>query len=137
MKDVIEAANEHRPGDARLVARNAMSAYVSRGLLALSVLVLTPYLYRELGQAGFGTWSIVFTFATVFTLLEFGFARGSSKLVAQLLAEGRRTELGEMIGVAVVVMGFLGLVSAAVCVLIALFGTGLVPACLEYDFRVS
>jgi O-antigen/teichoic acid export membrane protein len=137
MTDAIEAADEHRPSDARLVARNAMSAYVSRGLLAVSVLVLTPYLYRELGQAGFGTWSIVFTFATVFTLFEFGFARGSSKLVAQLLAEGRRAELGEMMGVAVVVMGVLGLVSAGVCVLIALVGTGLVPSGLANDFRQS
>ena len=137
MTDAVEAADDHRPGDARLLARNAMSAYVSRGLLALSVLVLTPYLFRELGQAGFGTWSIVFTFATVFTLFEFGFSRGSSKLVAELLAEGRRIELGRMIGVAVVVMGLLGVVSAAVCVVVAVFGDRLAPADLEGDFRLS
>jgi len=137
MKDAMEADDGHQPSGARLLARNVVSAYVSRGLVAVSVLVLTPYLFRELGQAGFGTWSIVFTFATVFTLFEFGFSRGASKLVAQLLAGNRRTELHRLIGVAVGVMGLLGLVSAAVCVLIAVFGTGLAPADLQGDFRQS
>jgi O-antigen/teichoic acid export membrane protein len=137
MKDGIEATDGQRPSDARLIARNAMSAYVARGLLAVSVLVLTPYLYRELGQAGFGTWSIVFTFATVFTLFEFGFSRGASKLVAELLAEGRRPELRRMTGVAVTVMGLLGLASAALCVVLAIFASGLAPAGLESDFRWS
>jgi O-antigen/teichoic acid export membrane protein len=135
MKDGIEAYEGRR--EVRLHARNAVSAYVARGLLAVSVLVLTPYLYRELGQAGFGTWSIVFTFASVFTLFEFGFSRGASKLVAELLAEDRRPDLRRLTGVAVTGMGLLGLASAALCVLLAIFASGLAPAGFEDDFRAS
>jgi O-antigen/teichoic acid export membrane protein len=120
-----------------LVARNAVSAYVSRGLLALSVLVVTPYLFRELGQAGFGTWSVVFTIASIFTLLESGFARGLSKLVAQLLAEGRRNELSQTVGVAVTLMVALGVLAAVICVIVAVLGAGLAPADLRDDFRQS
>src|SRR4051812_514644 len=53
-------------------ARNVLSSYGLRGLRAVSVLLLTPYLFRQLGLDGFGTWSVVFTIATVFSLVEYG-----------------------------------------------------------------
>jgi O-antigen/teichoic acid export membrane protein len=56
--------------------RNAAASYGTRAAMAGSVLVLTPVLFRGLGVAAFGTWSIVFTFGTVFSLGELGFARG-------------------------------------------------------------
>ena len=37
------------PSERRRMTRNAASAYGARALLGLSVLLLTPYLYRRLG----------------------------------------------------------------------------------------
>lgn len=44
-------------GERRAVLRNAASSYGARALLAVSTLLLTPYLFRTLGAGGFGTWS--------------------------------------------------------------------------------
>jgi O-antigen/teichoic acid export membrane protein len=80
------------------MARNAASNYLFRGLTALSVLLLTPYLFRTLGTDGFGTWSVMFTLATVFSLLEWGFSNGVTKYVAEFRAKARQEDLDQTVG---------------------------------------
>ena len=109
----------------RRVLRNAVSAYGARGLLALSALIVTPVLYRHLGAGGFGTWSVIFTFSTIFGLVELGFARGITKVSSELLARGRRAELQEAMGASVAQMGVLGLLASAVSVALGLLAPGL------------
>lgn len=94
--------------DGRRIARNAVSAYAVRGLVGLSALLLTPYLFRRLGAEGFGTWSVMFTLWTIFELIETGFSAGVIKLVSESRGSGRRGELRETVGAAVVLMGLLG-----------------------------
>jgi O-antigen/teichoic acid export membrane protein len=114
--------------DRRRLTRNAASAYGARALLGVSVLLLTPYLYRRLGAGGFGTLSVILTIGTVFSLIELGFARGVSKITAELLAKGRRRELEENIGASVVLFAALGVVAAVVLLLVGIFGSGLAAA---------
>ena len=85
----------------KAIARNAASSYGIRALRAISVLVITPYLFRRLGTGGFGTWSVMFTMTTVFALLEYGFATGVTKLVAEARGAGRRRELEQTLGTTV------------------------------------
>src|SRR5918911_3521645 len=90
------------------VVRNAAAAYGARAALALSAIVLTPVLFRGLGVAGFGTWSVVFTFGTVFSLGELGFARGITKVTAELAGARKGDELARTFGVAVSLLLGLG-----------------------------
>jgi O-antigen/teichoic acid export membrane protein len=119
------------------IARNAASAYGIRALRAVSVLLITPYLFRRLGAGGFGTWSVMFTLTTVFALLEYGFATGVTKLLAELRGAGRRRELEQTLGAAVVIMGGLGVLAAAVSAGMGVFGSGLASSGEEEGFRVG
>lgn len=119
------------------MARNATSTYVHRLLLGLSVLVLTPYLFRQLGLEGFGTWSVIFTAATVFSLVEIGFSLGLTKLVAELHSQGRRRELAEAVGAGVSAMVGLGLVMAGLAAVLALAGSGLASPGERDAFRIG
>src|SRR5688572_32876854 len=98
------------------IARNAASAYGTRALRALSVLLITPYLFRRLGVDGFGTWAVMFTVTAVFNLLEYGFSAGVTKFVAQFHARRARRELNETVGSAVVFLAGVGLVASAIAV---------------------
>jgi O-antigen/teichoic acid export membrane protein len=109
--------------------RNAVTSYGARGALGVSVIVLTPVLFRGLGVAAFGTWSVVFTFGTVFSLGELGFARGVTKVTAELIGTRRNDELARTFGVAVTLLAAL---SAAV---VGLTASGLAASGYESAFR--
>jgi O-antigen/teichoic acid export membrane protein len=121
----------------RAIARNAASSYGLRILRGVSVLLLTPYLFRSLGVGGFGTWSVMFTVATVFVLLEEGVSVGVTKFVAELSARGRRRELDETVGAAVVLMGAAGLVGAAIALAVGLLAPGLAAEGDREGFQVG
>jgi O-antigen/teichoic acid export membrane protein len=131
-RDVTHASSERRR-----LTRNAASAYGARALLGLSVLLLTPYLYRRLGAGGFGTLSVILTIGTTFSLIEMGFARGVSKITAELLAKGRRRELDENVGASVLLFGILGIAAAVVLLLVAIFGSGLASVGNRHAFAVG
>jgi O-antigen/teichoic acid export membrane protein len=119
------------------IARNITSSYGVQGLLGISTLVLTPYLYRRLGPGGFGTWSVMFTITTVFTLIETGVSSGISKYVAEYRARGRDRDLRATIyGGALLLAGF-GVLALLVSAAIALFATGLAAGGEEGDFRTG
>src|SRR5947209_5247287 len=98
----MAAASGSEPGapgsDRRGIARNAISSYGVRGMRIVVTLLMTPYLFRRLGAGGFGTWSVVFTFATIYQLVEFGFTVGVQKFAAEHGARGDDEELGRDIG---------------------------------------
>jgi O-antigen/teichoic acid export membrane protein len=104
------------------VVRNATSSYVYRFAYGIVVLLLTPYLFRDLGQGSFGTYSVVLTFATVFSLIEVAYSNGIAKLTAELHgaddADALRRLLGTALSLAVgigvaVSLGMVGLAVAA------------------------
>jgi O-antigen/teichoic acid export membrane protein len=132
-----EARPARPPSERRQFVRNAGSAYGLRFVLGLSALLLTPYLFRRLGVAGFGTWSVIFTISTVFSLLELGFGGGAVKLVAELRAKRQWRALDEAIGAAVVLQAVLGLVSVGIAVAVAFLASGLAPPEYQHDFQVG
>jgi O-antigen/teichoic acid export membrane protein len=119
----------------RRIARNAASAYGTRALVGLSALLLTPYLYRRLGGAAFGTWSVIFTLMMVAELIETGFSAGVIKLVSELRGQRRRADLERSAGFAVVLFAAVG-VGAALLLAGAGWGLdGLAAAGVRADFR--
>ena len=113
------------------VARNVGSSYGLRGLRALSVLVLTPYLFRSLGVDGFGSWSILFTVGTIFALVELGATVGVTKQVAE------QEDVRELVGVSAGLMAGLGVLALAVSLPLALLADGLVPERLADPFAAG
>lgn len=122
--------SEHRE-----IARNAATSYAARGLVGLSALLLTPYLFRRLGVDGFGTFSIAFALATIARLLETGFSGGVTRLVADARARGDRDELAKLVGAALALMAGLGVVGAAGFVGGAYALGGLAPEAHRDAFR--
>jgi O-antigen/teichoic acid export membrane protein len=106
-------------------SRNVTTSYALRALRGASVLVLTPYLFRELGVAGFGTWSLLFTVATIFSLVELAAALGVTKQVAELAGTGRTIQLRELVGAAAAVMLGLGVLALGLSVVLGLAAQGL------------
>lgn len=104
-------------------------------MFALGALLLTPYLFRELGTAGFGTWSVMFTLATVFSLLELGFATGVTKYVAELRARGDREQLQLTLGTAVTLLAALGTLAFGLSATAAVLFDGLADESLREAFR--
>ncbi|MGI8731524.1 MAG: oligosaccharide flippase family protein [Solirubrobacteraceae bacterium] len=119
------------------IARNAASAYAFRGLRAVSVLVLTPYLFRNLSLGDFGVYGVLITMAALFNLVETGFTVGLTKYVAEHRSRGDRRELAADLGVCVTLMAGLGV---AVCLggtAVALLAGGLAAGADGDGFRVG
>lgn len=93
------------------ITSNALSAYGVRALTAFSALLLTPYLFRRLGEEGFGTWSIMFVLLTMLELIELGFSASVVKFVAEYRGSGRPAEVQSSLSVGIVIMGGLGVVA--------------------------
>lgn len=121
----------------RTVARNAAAAYGERALLMVSALLLTPYLFRRLGLDGFGTWSLMFTVATIFTVLELGISVGVTKYVADFRAVRLPHELHALVGSAVAAMALIGGGTLVISVTLGFFATGLVPDSQREAFTIG
>jgi O-antigen/teichoic acid export membrane protein len=119
----------------RSLLRNALASYGNRGALAVGVLVSTPVLFRGLGVAAFGTWSVVVTFGAVFSLGELGFARGITKVTAELIGKRRYDELSRTFGVAVALLTGLGLLAALSAATVGFAAPGVAASGYESEFR--
>lgn len=121
--------------ETRSIVRSALSTYGVRALLALSVLLLTPYLFRTLGPPAFGTWSVLYTLATIVSLIEFGFSTGATKLIAELRGEKNRAGLEQTVGTSVSLMGLIGILTCGIFVAVGLLFDGLAASGEEEVFR--
>jgi O-antigen/teichoic acid export membrane protein len=118
-------------------ARNALSSYGARGLYAVALLVLTPYLYSGLGAGGFGTWSVMFTFTMVFNLVFTGFSAGLVKVLADLNARDRQDDFAGAVGASMMLLGVLGVAAAGISLVAGFLLAGLAADGLEDDFRAG
>lgn len=106
--------------------RNVIASYGVRGMRAFSVLLLTPYLFRKLGVAGFGAWSVLFTVTTIFSLVEYGATVGVTKFVAEYRESGRGREVRDLVAAALGAMTALGVGAMLLSAVLALAGGSLV-----------
>ena len=119
------------------IARNAASSYGTRLARGLSVLLITPYLFRRLGPDGFGTWGVMFTMTVVFSLLETGFSVGVTRFVAQFRARDQRAELNATVGCAVTLMGVAGAFAALVSIALGYLAPDLAASGSRHDFQLG
>jgi O-antigen/teichoic acid export membrane protein len=127
----------HGRSERRQFVRNAASAYAMRAILGISVVVITPFLYRQLGAGGFGTFSVVYTIGSIYLLIESGFARGVSKLVAEQLARGNRDEVSRTIGAAVTLLAGVGVLAAVTSIAVGLLLPGLAAESARHAFQIG
>jgi O-antigen/teichoic acid export membrane protein len=121
--------------EARRLGRNATSAYANRGLMVLSVLLLTPYLFSQLGVAGFGAWSVMFTFVTVFSLFEIEFLSGVTTGVARLDGDRQPAQIGRLVRGGAVLMAITGVIGLVVAAVVAFAADGLAAQADRAAFR--
>lgn len=107
---------ESSTSDGGRILRNALSAYGRYALLGVSVVLLTPFLFRRLGAGGFGTWSVMFTLLMVSELVETGLSAGVIKLVAEHRGRGDREGVESTIRFGMLLMAGAGACAAAVAV---------------------
>jgi O-antigen/teichoic acid export membrane protein len=119
------------------VVRNALTSYALRGLVGLSALALTPYLFRRLGDAGFGTWSVMLTLTTVYTVVTFGYVSAGGKLVAELRGKGDAAGLAVLARTATGLMLLAGLAALGLALLLAAFASGLAADGQEQEFALG
>lgn len=117
--------------------RNVFSAYGFRLVYGLTVLLLTPYLFRKLGASGFGTYSVILTLAIVYSVLESAFANGLAKLVAELRGQDRRRELNETVAVGLLLATGLGITALVASLALAQFAQGLAVPTDRESFRIG
>ena len=133
----MEVETAHGRPERLQFVRNAASAYAMRAILGISVLVVTPFLYRQLGAGGFGTFSVVYTIGSIYLLIESGFARGVSKVVAEQLARGNREQVSATIGTAVTLLAAVGVLAALTSIAIGLFLSGLASDSSRHAFQIG
>lgn len=93
--------------------RTVVTNYMTLGVQLLTTVVMTPVLVNGLGKTGYGVWSLVLTFVLYLQLLEFGFAKSTTRAVAQHEALGDRGSVRRVITTSVVMLTVPGLAALA------------------------
>ncbi|HEX9190315.1 MAG TPA: flippase [Vicinamibacteria bacterium] len=110
------------------LARNTLWNLVGQGAPLLAALLAIPFILRGLGTERFGALSLAWMLIGYFSLFDLGLGRALTKLVAEMVAEGRESEVPGLAWTALHLMAGLGVVGAA---LIALFSRWLVSGVLN------
>ena len=77
-----------------------MSNWVSLAVHVAVGLVLTPIIIRHVGKAGYGIWTVVYSFVGYYGLLNLGVRSAIMRYVARQAARGEKQALGETVGTA-------------------------------------
>lgn len=131
----VKPGSTGSPREHRALVRNVVSSYGVRGVQVLGALLLTPYLFRRLGADGFGTWSVMFTMATVAGLLELGPTAATTKFVAEYRSRRRPQDVDDTVGASVLMMIGFGVLTATAMACMGLLLPSLAAASERTAFR--
>lgn len=122
----------------RAVAKNALSGYATLVLGALIGVVVTPIMLRQLGTAGFGTWSLVLGTAGYVALLEAGLGTASTTRVAAVELDGP-DDVGRVLSTSLALCACAGALGLVVTVALAAVFPSLfsVPADLASESQIA
>ena len=81
-----------------------MTTYVAVGVQSAVTIVMTPVLVRGLGKSGYGIWSLALSLVLYLELLEFGFAKSTTRAVARYEALGDREAVRRTVTTSVAVL---------------------------------
>lgn len=93
--------------------RTLLTNYAVVGVQAVTTVIMTPVLVHGLGKTGYGVWSLALSFVLYLELLEFGFAKSTTRAVAHYEALGDRDAARRTITTSVVMLGAPALVALA------------------------
>lgn len=134
----MPAASNARPGSPRrALARNTLLSYANRFLRGFVAIALTAYLFKRIGADGFGTWSVLFAIATVWSLLEMGFTVGVQKHVAEHEANGSAEGIAADVAAAAAVLAGIAAVAGAATIAAAFLADGIASAGDREGFRLG
>lgn len=105
--------------------RNMAHGYAGHAFEAAAFLLLTPFLVRELGLAGFGLWSVAVALAEWLQLLDFGLKEAVMKYTAAHQARSNARAVRRVCDTAL----FVYLIAAVIA---AALGVGLAALALPY-----
>lgn len=119
------------------VSWTAMSSTLLFVVSVISTFFLSPYLIGTLGDARYGTWTLVAQMTGYYALLDFGTRGAVGYFVASLGAKGRTDELSSVVSTAFFTLLGIGAIVAALGGVLAFYLPGLfnVPAEFEREAR--
>lgn len=120
-----------RPGSGRRIARvvrNTASNAVGRGVTLALAFVLTPFVLRSLGEAGFGLWTLAQVVVGYGALLDLGIGASLVRQVAHVRADGTDDEAHVLAGTSTRTFAALAVLALVLGGLVALVAARVVDA---------
>jgi O-antigen/teichoic acid export membrane protein len=77
-----------RKGRARDILLNTLTSYLRDGIEIVSFIALIPFIIRTLGTESFGLWSLVWSFVSLFSLIDMGIGSSVVKYVGEARGQG-------------------------------------------------
>lgn len=100
-------------------ARNALANWIAFLFAALVGFFLSPFMVEHLGATGYGVWSLISGLLGYLALLDLGIRQAVNRYTARHHAAGEHAENSRIVSAALRLFTFLGLVAAALAVLLA------------------
>jgi O-antigen/teichoic acid export membrane protein len=110
--DQVRSVHDQRAGltDGPTLARNSVWNLLGQTLPLLVGVAATPVLIHRLGTDKFGVLALAWIVVGYFTLFDFGLGRALTKLIAQKLGDGSKTDIPVLFWTALFLMGGVGVV---------------------------
>ncbi len=102
----------------RKITRNSILNIVGYCAPLLVALITIPVIIREMGTDRFGILTLAWAIIGYFSLFDFGLNRALTKLVAEKLGKGEQAQIPGLIWTSLVIMMILGLIVAAVLIIV-------------------
>lgn len=99
-----------------IILRNVASNWVGFAVNAAVTLLLTPFVLRELGTAGYGIWILSSSVIGYYGFLDLGFRAGVTQYLTRYLAAGDAAKASECMSSAVAALSALGVALAMLSV---------------------
>jgi len=101
------------------LARNTLLNLIGLGAPLAVALFTIPVLIQQLGTARFGLLTLIWAVVSYFSLFDLGLGRALTQRLASTLARGAEREVGAVVATALVLMGGISLVAAALMATLA------------------
>lgn len=106
--------------NAKNLGRNTLINFVGQVTVALSAIIMLPYIVRGLGYSAYGLLSLALMVFGSFSLLELGLGRATTKFVAEYLSNKEYSKISSVVWTSFTIQVVIGLVGG---IMLALFST--------------
>src|SRR5216684_294653 len=102
-----------------------------------AALVLPPFMVTRLGAEGYGLWSLLFSLAGYFSLVDFGFRSAIIRYTAQYCAESDGDRMNRLFSTMLVYFAGLAAFLVLLSALVSRFATSLFHTTPRYEGQLS